>query len=134
MVPVADPFAPWEHDGPPPDGDGAYEVEDVLKAEKDGRAWYITVKWKGYRTATVEKRKSLLEGCGDEVRGWVMEACDRARTGRAALPLAGSDSDDTESSANEDEESSREDEIPVSAADPVFAILEARLSVSAGLV
>ena len=44
------------------------------------------------------------------------------------------DSDDTESSANEDEESPREDEIPVSAADPVFAILEARLSVSAGLV
>ena len=40
----------------------------------------------------------------------------------------------TESSANEDEESPREDEIPVSAADPVFAILEARLSVSAGLV
>ena len=49
-------------------------------------------------------------------------------------PLSRHDSDDTESSANEDEESSREDEIPVSAADPVFAILEARLSVSAGLV
>ena len=67
-----------ELDGPPPDDDGAYTIEDIIHAEKLSGQWHLTIKWEGYSKPTVETRAWLKRNSGTAVQALAEEAIRRA--------------------------------------------------------
>ena len=54
------PFESPESAGPPPDADGTYEIEEIVRATRRGRTWYIEIKWVGWTETTEETKAWLL--------------------------------------------------------------------------
>ena len=95
-------FGDPEREGPPPDADGHYEVETIVKAYKSGKRWKVLVKWAGYTELTEEPRSEILQGCTPLVKQLIREAC-------AAAILSREGPDVAEPAIADDEESDEEE-------------------------
>ena len=106
-IPPANPFDTPELDGAPPDDDGHYEVEEIIKAEKRGGRWNLLVKWRGWSEANWEPRKEFLEECGEDVRKMARQA-----VAAAVLKHRGHTIMDGESSSEEEDPDVNDDSSP----------------------
>ena len=84
---------------------GTWDIENILKAEKVGREWHLTIKWRGWSTPTIETRAWLRnpDNCTD--KNLIADAerlIDAARRRQRGIAVADEDDEESES---EDEES-----------------------------
>ena len=97
-----DPFS-QEEDGPPPDQDGMYEIDDILSAQKVKNRWLLEVKWAGYAETTWEPRAELLRSATPRVANLVKHAISTAGVRKTGQLTEQSDTE-TESESSSDEE------------------------------
>ena len=69
----------FEEEGAPPDEDGYYRAESILKAKKCGNRWMVLVKWEGWAEPTWEYKSDLLKSAGKDVQTEVKHAIAGAR-------------------------------------------------------
>ena len=84
-----------------PNADGTWDIEKILKAEKVGREWHLTIKWKGWSRPTVETRAWLRnpDNCTDtSLLRDAEKLIDAARRGQRP-----DDGDEDEESDDDDE-------------------------------
>jgi hypothetical protein len=103
--PLRAPRSNWlespEYAEAPPDDDGLYEVEDIIKAYKLKGTWYVTVKWKGWCDTTEEPRRAILEDAGSDVKRWVRQACAAYTRGDHEIAAGGNDEISSDSDEGE---------------------------------
>jgi hypothetical protein len=91
----SNPFNVLEDSGPPPDDDGAYQIERVGRARKVDNKWQVEIKWLGYAMPTEESRALMKENCDDpEILSSIEHAIAAARVETEPEELLSSDSDD----------------------------------------
>ena len=100
-----------------------YDVDHVVRAEKNNGRWHVLVKWTGWSMPTWEPKSKLMRDSGDEVRRQILKAVFSAQTGGALTRIhRGRDPEDSESSGESDDEGS--DGEQMSDADTVFAVMD----------
>ena len=91
----SNPFNVLEDSGPPPDDDGAYQIERVGRARKVGNKWQVEIKWVGYAMPTEESRAWMKENCDDsEILSSIEHAIAAARLETEPEEIPSSDSED----------------------------------------